>query len=221
MSSPAQPSKTYSARLIDIIEQLLIDGTSAGGSVYRSRTWPLTIAKLPAILLNSVYIENRESTGNAAPEFNTTTTITIAGRVSAPGETGDYGADLIVPALERLKREIETTIINAYPLMLDIENFPRISTEFEVSREAKDPVGEVRMTFDMRFREGPEDFVNTEADAAPIAEMSISTDLVNIFDPSGTYAGTLFPQSVVPAPRTHGPDGRLEGGGLLFTNLFD
>jgi hypothetical protein len=71
----------------------------------------------------------------------------------------------------------------------------------------------------MRFREGPEDFVNTEADAVPIKEMSVSTDLINVFDRLGTYSGTLFPNSVVAAPRASGPDGRLEGGGLLFTNL--
>lgn len=214
-----QPDKTQSDKLLDVVEGLLVDGTSAGGSVYRSRTWPLKIASLPAILINSVYIEDREATGNAAPEFNTTTTFVVVGRVSAPAAEDDKGADLIVAALQRLKREIETTLINAYPLMLEIENFPRIRTEFQVSPDAKEPVGEVVMTFEMRFREGPEDFVNTEADAVPLSQMTLTTDLLNVFDPNGTYGGSLFPNSVLPAPRTSGPDGRTEGGGLNFTNL--
>lgn len=213
--------KTLSGQLLDIVERLLVDGTSAGGAVYRAREWPLTIAKLPALLINSVYVEERESTGNAAPEFHTITTFVVEGRVSAPSSVDDQGSSAINVALERLKREIETTLINAYPLMLEIENFPRISTKFEITPDAKTPLGKVEMTISMRFLEGPECFVDTLDDTDPLEEISVSTDLLNVFDPNGTYVDTLFPQSIPPAPRTSGPDGRIEGGGLHFTNLQD
>lgn len=46
----------------------------------------------------------------------------------------------------------------------------------------------------------------------PLDGVSVTSDLHNVFDPTGTYADPLFPDSITPAPRDVGPDGRAEGG---------
>jgi hypothetical protein len=48
-------------------------------------------------------------------------------------------------------------------------------------------------------------------DLVALTSVTLDGDLVNVFDPAGTYVGTLFPQSVRPPPRSAGPDGRSEG----------
>ena len=45
----------------------------------------------------------------------------------------------------------------------------------------------------------------------PLTEAGVHFDLVNVADLSGTYPDPAFPDSVKPAPRTEGPDGRDEG----------
>lgn len=44
-----------------------------------------------------------------------------------------------------------------------------------------------------------------------VKSLAIDLDLVNVVDKLGTYENPLFPDSVKPAPRLRGPDGRLEG----------
>ena len=51
-----------------------------------------------------------------------------------------------------------------------------------------------------------EPFVGT-----PFDTVTVTVDLQNIFDPTGTYVDPLFPGSGTPAPRTVGPDQRREG----------
>ena len=46
---------------------------------------------------------------------------------------------------------------------------------------------------------------------AVLEEIDLTADLVNVADPTGTYPNPPFPDAVVPAPRTAGPDGRAEG----------
>ena len=43
-----------------------------------------------------------------------------------------------------------------------------------------------------------------------LSSLDIYYDLVNVVDKTGTYVNPAFPDRVLPAPRTHGPDGRLE-----------
>lgn len=205
--------KTKSGALVDQIEALLTGSTGAGENVIVALSWPQTVASLPAILIDPVYTEHRESLGRNAPQFTTVTTIKIHARVTSPDGPDNSGAQAVQDALETLKSQIERNLINAYPLMLQIQQFPAIDTEFDISADAKQPVGELTMTIAMEFYEGPEDFA--PIDTAPLTNIKIYTDLQNVFDALGTYVGlTPFPQSVVPAPRTSGPDGRLEGGGV-------
>lgn len=221
MNEDRNKLKSKSALLLDDVEIILFDVPGVGQpNVYRSDTWPLTDVELPAILIPGRYIEERESTGKASPEYDVITTFKVVGRASALAGVDDNGADLLQNALEILKVQIERRLIGAYPIMLAVSSIMRIESEFQVIADAQKPTGEVRMTFKVLFREGPEDFAIPDAD--PINEISVSTDLLNVFDPLGDYsAGTLFPQSITAPPRTIGPDGRIEGGGLYFTNLQD
>lgn len=52
------------------------------------------------------------------------------------------------------------------------------------------------------------------ADAPAVVDvksLAIDLDLVNVVDKLGRYSNPLFPDSVKPAPRLQGPDGRIEG----------
>lgn len=207
--------KTKSGELVDLLTAILTSSTNAGSQVFKARTWPLKLAAVPALMIDPVYIERKESTGRAAPEFDVTTMVKIRGRVTSPAGLDDAGADICEDALEALKSQIERALINAYPVMLTIERFASIETEFTVTSEAAQNVGELQMTVAMEFKEGPEDFA--PIDTSTLGEVAVYPDMANVFDPAGTYTGQHpFPGAVQPAPRTSGPDGRVEGGGLLI-----
>jgi len=97
--------------------------------------------------------------------------------------------------------------------------------------EGEQHLGELTVDVGMEFYQGPEDFYPLEGEVieppfdavnaamvqpiVPLTEFNVTTDLVNVADPTGTYPDAPFPDVVTPAPRTAGPDGRAEGG-LLF-----
>lgn len=211
-------SQSLSGALVDQVTTLLTGSTTAGANVFKARTWPLTLETLPALMVDPIYKERREATGKAAAEFQTTTTVTIRGRVTVPAGANDVGSVNLSIALETFKRQIENVLMLGYAnRTINIENFPSIDTDFDTSSDAKQPVGEVEMTVTMSFKEAAEDFDQPSTD--DLQTVAITTDLLDVFDKTGTYASPPFPSAVKPAPRTSGPDGRTEGGGALLTNL--
>lgn len=205
-------TQTNSGVLVELVETLLRSSTNAGSQVWRARTWPAKLEKLPAIIIDPFYSEHRGSLGKNAPQFDTITTVRLRGRVNVAAEADDAGGLAAAAALETLKSQIERTLVNAYPVMLKIEQFVSIDTDFVFSTEGQQNVAELVMSIAMGFYEGPEDFAPIET--TDLKEAAVYTDLTNVFDPAGTYAETPF--TPVPAPRTTGPDGRVEGGGLLI-----
>lgn len=211
MSDAPDLQRSRSGALVERLALLMVGKTDAGGHVTLGRTWPFKVDVLPAIVVNPFYREDRRSLGKSAPQFDTVTTVVLRARTTAKGEADDAGGLALARALERLKRQIERTVVNAYRLMLDIEEFPTITAEFVFSTEGEQNVGELIMTIAMAFPEGPEDFAPYEVDV--LDEVRIYPDLASPFDPSGTYTPQHpFESAVEPAPRTSGPDGRLEGG---------
>lgn len=205
-------AQTNSGKLVQLLQTLLLASTDAGAQVFVARTWPSKLSALPAIIVDPLYRETKTSLGKNAPQFDTVTTITVRGRVTAAAGPDDEGGLTCAEALETLKWQIERTLINAYPVMLTIEQFVRVDAEFTLSTDGLQNVGELAMAIAMGFYEGPEDFA--PIDTSTLEEVAVYSDLVNVFDPQGTYSQTPFP--AVPAPRTTGPDGRIEGGGLLI-----
>jgi len=206
--------KSNGGQLVELSAQLLKGFTDAGERVLIARSWPTKAGALPDLIVDPLYREKKQSLGKNAPQFDTEVVITVRGRVSSPAGVDDAGSFKCGEAIETIKRQIERRLINAYPMMLKIEQFTTIETAFVINTENALAIGEVQMTIGMGIYEGTEDFAATEADM--LAEVAIYPDLTNVADPTGTYSQHPFPNSVVPAPRTTGPDGRVEGGGLVI-----
>ena len=212
--------------LVDQFKTLLAaGGTGAGTRVFKARTWSVNLPTLPAILIEPLYREQRKGTGSDGVEFDTVTTITLRGRAAASGNNDDAGGDALATALQTLKGEIENVIVKAWMERTGelgtVSGFTAIESEFVASSEGEKNVGDVVMAFAMAFIEGPDDF--PAPTLVELEEVAIYPDLVNVFDPAGTYAPIQhpFPAAVEPAPRTSGPDGRVEGGALIETEYAD
>lgn len=202
---------TSSADLRTIAQaQLIAANTDALANVYSPldrATWSGTY---PVIFLNTPE-EHKESLGpNGAPQFEVTMTLRATGRVQENQQQNDAGAAAAMVALERLQQQIEQALINNPALMSLIEQFAFVRVTNTVSGEGEVHLGEVQMDIGLQFYQGPEDFFPIASN--PLEEVTVDADLTDVFDPSGTYPNPPFPDSVNPAPRTSGPDGRAEGG---------
>jgi hypothetical protein len=184
--------------------------TSAGASVFSILDWPTWGGSYPVLYLQTPK-EEKESLGpNGAPQFTVTVTLRIQARVQTPALASGAGAANALVALETMQRQIEVALINYTPLMTLLEQFSSVSVEKKVSAEGDQNLGELEMDVGMQFYQGPEDFYVIPTDA--LTEITVDADLTNVFDANGTYANPPFPSSVLPAPRTSGPDGRAESG---------
>lgn len=187
--------------------------TIAGANVFEPRDWPTELGIMPILLVQSPR-EVKESLGrNGAPQFTVTTCVHLVGRVTAPATSGDAGAAAVLGVLGVFQRQIEVAVVNYTPLMVLLQQVARVEVNKKVTSDAEQHVGEVTVDLYLEFYQGPEAFCPTTTN--PLTEIAIYSDLVNVFDPSGTYANPPFPSSVESAPRTSGPDGRTEGGLLI------
>lgn len=186
-------------------------GTAAGGSVYAPRDWPAKPDKYPMIRL-SWPVEHKESWGPNAPAYDTTTTIRIEAIVASLPTAGDAGAAAALAALGLLKRQIEVAVINNGPLYRIISEIVTVDSKSEVRAEGEQHLAELTMDFAVKYPQVTQDFAPVPA--WPLQEIDLFADLLNVADPSGTYTPP-FPYEVTAAPRTLGPDGRVEAGAIL------
>lgn len=173
--------------------------TLAGQSVFSPRDWPTWSGNYPAILVQTPR-ERKESISKSIPEFTTTVTMTVIGRLDGTDE-GRVEADL-----ETLCEQIEQAILTNYDLVRLTQQFSSVDTRMEVTNEGEKHIGEVQMDFAMEFFEAFEPVI-----ADPLEQVNVHVDLAGPFDATGAYPNPPFPDSVQPAPRTSGPDGRDEG----------
>lgn len=209
------------------IRQLVIDavksaGTDAGGNVFGPRDIPTYSATHPAVLIQAPR-SRKESLVRGMPEFNTTVTVTVEGRVEC-GTAEDAQAQI-----EDLADQIEVAILTYIPLVSSTQQFSSVDDEIKVTSDGRSHFGEVSFTFEIEKYEYFDPTENpiprldengvTEPDIVDsLKTVDIHVDLAAPFDPTGTYASPPFPAAVTPAPRTTGPDGRDEGA-LTITNL--
>lgn len=226
---------TTTSQLRQIAAEALKGKTEAGDNVFAARNWPTWNGSYPIIWLHSPE-EDKESLGrNGGPQFNVTATIRITARLQLKALPKNAAASAMILALEDMQRRIEMALINFPPLMTRLQQFPFIRSRMDEDGEGEQNLGELVMDVGMEFYQGPEDFYPLEeptpvppfdpvVEAAkvspivPLERVEITDDLVNVFDASGTYPDAQFPDSVIPSPRTEGPDGRAEGG-LSFEEL--
>ena len=200
---------TTAAMLRGLAVQALRGATAAGESVYSPLDWASYAGSYPVIGLQTP-AEQKESLGrNGAPQFTVTVTLRVTARAQAAAVGLDQGAAAVEAVIEQLQSQIEIALINNPALMGLLQQISSVHVQKDVSAEGKYHLGELVMELGLEFYQGPEDFFPIPA--VPLTTVDINADLVNVFDPSGTYLNPPFPTAVNPAPRTSGPDGRDEG----------
>lgn len=188
--------------------------TVAQGRVYMPRDWPVTDEEVP-ILKIQMPTETKEALGNAGIKFLTTARIKVFGEVSAKAEANDAAANKILMALGLFARQIELAVIGDPALFGGdarglIQQLISVQTSMAVTTEGKLHRGGLEMEFAFTFYQGEADF--QQQPLTDLEVLHLFADLINVADPTGTY--TPPPEldyTPVPAPRTHGPDGRIEG----------
>lgn len=201
---------TDTAELRDIMVQALKGATNVGQSVFSIIDWATWSGSYPVAYLQAPK-EDKESLGRqGGQQFTVTATVPIMVRIEVPAKANNVGTAEAQVALEAIKGQIERALINFPPLQRLIQHMPFIRSSIDVDGEGAKNLGELQMEIGLEFYQGPEDFYPIPTD--PLEQITVDMDLVNVFDPSGTYSDPLFPGAVTPAPRTEGPDGRSEGG---------
>lgn len=205
---------TTSADLRDLFVAALKGATDAGNSVYSPFDWPTSPTSYPLILVHARK-ERKSSLGPHVPQFDVFTVMEIIARTRSPALLGDEGSKVALQAAERLKFQIEATLINNPAIWADsqggqrIEQFTSVESDLSTNSDGEMPMAELLMSIEVKFYQGPEDFHPIVGD--PLTSVGVHVDAVNVFDPAGTYPNPPFPDQVNPAPRTEGPDGRDEG----------
>ena len=164
--------------------------------------WATPPEKLPAVLLR-VGSEHKQSIMRGPPEFTTTIMVEIEARLSAATATAAQDA------IEALGYAIEQVLFTNQALIGIIQQYATVDTQVEITAEGKTHFGAFKMLLGVEL---PEMFDPSVSVVFPsLQTIGIDLDLQNVFDAAGTYPDPPFPDSVTPAPRTTGPDGRNEG----------
>lgn len=130
--------------------------------------------------------------------FTTDTSILVIGRLAAVTE--EQAQD----DLEALRQLVEQAVLCNQGLIQYMQK-ASVQTEQEITAEGEYHSARFAMTFTPEYFE-----VFENVSTVDLAGISIHIDTAAPFDATGTYANPAFPESVVPAPRITGPDGREE-----------
>ncbi|HEN3669233.1 TPA: ATP-binding protein [Yersinia enterocolitica] len=146
------------AQIRKLVVNAIIGNTDAGNRVYSPRDWPTTEEMYPLILVQTL-IEEKQSLGRNAPQFNTITTVRITGRLQElDGENENDGANKAELALERLREQIERAVINSYDLTRQIQQFARVRSTVDLDSGGEGHMAQLLMELDIEYYQGPEDF---------------------------------------------------------------
>ena len=206
---------TQTAELLALAVDALKGATLAGDRVYSALNWPTTALQYPMIYCKTPTEDKESLSRNGAPSFNVTVTLKVEARAELGALPNGQSAALLERQLALLGQQIQVALINNPALMGKLQQIPFIRTEMRTTDAANKEIGEIEVAIGLEFFQSGEDFYPLPS--WPLETLAITGDLRNVFDPSGTYPESAFPDSVTEAPRTSGPDGRAEAG--LFITL--
>ena len=153
------------AQVRQLVVAAILGKTDAENRVYSPRDWPTTEEMYPVILVQTP-IEEKQSLGRNAPQFNTITTVRITGRLQElDGENENDGANKAELALERLREQIERAVINSYDLTRQTQQFVRVRSTIDLDSAGEGHLAQLLMELDIEYYQGPEDFYPIEADS--------------------------------------------------------
>ncbi|WP_434107633.1 hypothetical protein [Paraburkholderia caffeinilytica] len=198
----------YRSLLRDIAADVLRRAqTLAADRVYTPRDWPTT-ACYPCILVDCLG-DRKEALGQEPPAFTATATLDVTARVQ---ETSVAAAR---DTCEALCDQIECALLTCRDLLRRIQRVSTIESTMELNATGRVHIADMRMAFELEYFIAFDPFTDTppalQPVAVPLEAIRIHADTVTPADRSGTYANPPFPDAVIPAPRTRGPDGRDEG----------
>lgn len=188
-------------------------GTAAGERVFSWRTWPTAGGILPALL---VYTEGEsgQSIGpHGPPTFTSTITLKVVGQ--AEGATEVAASALALAMAQQVRNCLLRN--QAFRHSNGVQEFTGYHYSANATAEGKRFVGQMTFALEAQVFQ----VFEPEYDAAgtPIAPdltgVDVHLDAVNVYDPTGSYPGAVFPAAVQPAPRDNGPDGRDEAGARI------
>lgn len=147
-----------------VVAAIKAGDTDAGTRVYSPRDWPSFTEDYPLILVQTPF-EEKVSEGRNAPQFTTTTTVRITGRLEAIDDNELTGATLAEAALEELKEQVERSVINSYELTKQIQQFKHVRSRIDVNSDGDCHIGQLVIEMDLEFFQGPEDFYDIQTTA--------------------------------------------------------
>jgi hypothetical protein len=182
--------------------------TDAGPHVYVPDDWPVQRVQLPALLVDTAD-EMKVARGRMGgiPQFLTTSTIAVTAYVQ---ETSKERAKA---RLDRLTKQIEFQVFTSNDIICSIQQFSQVRSTYKVTAEGQQHNGLATLLFEMEY---PQEYW-PDPGIVDLTTVVVDIDLSAPFDATGTYTTAQpdfnadFPTAAKPAPRTSGPDGRVEG----------
>lgn len=162
--------------------------------------WSVAPEKTPTVQVR-ISEAVKQGKGNAGPiAFDTDVMIEVRAITSAL--TGEDAQD----AIELLGADVEDALFRSPLLGHVVQSYRTVGTRTEVSAGQSMHYGSMAWAIRCQVYERflPEI-------TAILEGITLTADLTNVADPTGTYPDPAFPAAVKPAPRTEGPDGRVEG----------
>ena len=170
--------------------------------------WDTQPAQMPNIQMRATN-DRKVPNGKSSPAYTTTVTLEILCRVQA--RTQEDCQD----ALEDLGNRVENALLGETAFLVSLQGPPSVTTRSQITAEGEVHFGGIQILLDC---ETFETFDATQINPSwfpPLTTIDLQLDAVRPFDGTATYAPGEFPQAVTPAPRTSGPDGRLEGEAII------
>ena len=134
----------YRNQLRDKVAGLLQQTTDGRDNVLTCTPFPVEIEELPVIFV-AVPSENASSNGRHAPDFTRVVQLELLARVTAQNHA------TVQALLDRIAEDIEMSIMCSHDIMSMVQQVASIQTEQQISAEAADVIGAVRMTFGMEY----------------------------------------------------------------------
>lgn len=118
--------------------------TTTGANVFESRVYPMQAAKLPAILIYTTTESSEEVAFSSRRVQNRVLSVEVQGFVRAISNFDD--------TLDLIAKEVEVAILDDPTLGGLAINTELTNTQADYSGEGEQPVGTIRLTFDVQYR---------------------------------------------------------------------
>jgi len=118
--------------------------TTTGANAFESRVYPMQSAKLPALIIYTTTESSEEQSFSSRRVQTRMLSVEVQGFVRAISNFDD--------TLDTIAKEIEVAILDDPTLGGLAINTQLISTQADYSGEAEQPVGTIRLTFDVQYR---------------------------------------------------------------------